>query len=274
MHYKLDVKWASHIDDISRHIVEMGTGKPINWTKYFDRIFCIFYLPYQSHRVRLEKELARVGILDSGIFQYKYTYPSPYDKIIQDSFEDKHHIERIAAINETLAYLDIMQESIALEYKRVLVIEDDIVFLKNIDEIRNILDMMPRGFHIVQFDQGMTTENVNDYRVVREVYPINKYFANSTGHWFGTSTCNAYTRTGMVDVAQFIEKKPVAIDTLSQYVKTTWAIATKRLCVQCFYADSTSGKISETNAHKPYTLAGVNYDEYNFPDGYVKGSLL
>jgi hypothetical protein len=51
----------------------------IKWDKYFDKIYCIHFLPTRNERIqRIEDEISRVGILSSNIFHWKYTYLSPF----------------------------------------------------------------------------------------------------------------------------------------------------------------------------------------------------
>lgn len=50
----------------------------IDWKHHFDHIFCLHYVPNVDRKQRIESELKRVGILDSGIFSWHMSVPSPY----------------------------------------------------------------------------------------------------------------------------------------------------------------------------------------------------
>lgn len=46
-----------------------------------------------------------------------------------------------------------MREALALDYERVLFLEDDIRFLKDLRELEAALDATPDGYDVVQFDK-------------------------------------------------------------------------------------------------------------------------
>ena len=52
----------------------------IPWKDYFEKIYCIHYLPHKDRLPRLLKELDRVGITESGILEWRYTVPDTYDE--------------------------------------------------------------------------------------------------------------------------------------------------------------------------------------------------
>ena len=54
----------------------------IQWNKYFDKIYCIHYINAIERMPRLLNELSRVGILNSGIFEWFYGYDSPFFSLI------------------------------------------------------------------------------------------------------------------------------------------------------------------------------------------------
>lgn len=244
----------------------------INWAKYFDRIYCLFYCPYMDIKNRLEKELLRVGILDSGIFEYCFTSPTRYDQVVQDSFDDKEHIARVGWINESLALERIMRQSLALGYERILVLEDDCVFLKDINEVKQIFDSAPLAeYDFIQYDSGLMPENYDSFVDVVRNKKINHWFADSSGLWFGMATCNSFNKKGMELVIEQIEKKPVVVDQLSNYIKFKSALTIKRPCIQIFDAKCQTG--NGEWCHWPYWWARVNYRDYNLSDEYCKINL-
>lgn len=218
-------------------------------------------------KYRLDKELLRVGILQSGIFEYIYTSPTRYDKIVQDSFENKEHILRVGWVNEALALERIMRQSLSLGYERILVLENDCVFLKNRVEINRIFASAPLSdYDFIQYDSGLVPENTDIYWEIANNKQINQYFSDSSNLWFGLATCNSYNRKAMEEVIGQIENKPVSIDCISQYVKFRSALAIKRPCIQIFEQNSQTG--NGVWSHRPYERARVNYFDYNLPDDY------
>ena len=58
----------------------------IDCKKHFDHIYCIHFVEYKERRPELMEELNRVGILDSGIFSFKYTFRTPLDNVLLNSY--------------------------------------------------------------------------------------------------------------------------------------------------------------------------------------------
>ena len=126
----------------------------IQWETLFDRVFCVYYLPNKARMPRLQKELERIGLLESPVFEWRFTTPSPYDKVVQDSYKDKKWINSIGCMNVALETNRILKESLLLGYKRILVLEDDVAFLKDLTQLKTILENIPEGYDVVQLDKG------------------------------------------------------------------------------------------------------------------------
>ncbi len=113
------------------------------WREKFDHIYCISYAPYQNRRKLLIPELKRIGILDSGIFSFHYTINNYLDDILLNSsnFNREMNNPRFnkAALNLAIGHYSVMKESLQLGYKKILILEDDVVFRKNLDEVVPII---------------------------------------------------------------------------------------------------------------------------------------
>ena len=150
----------------------------IDWGKYFDRIFCVFFLPNKGRMERISAELKRVGILDSKVFEWRFTVPSKLDKRIQDSFVDKKWVENVGAINGTIEQTRILKESLLLGYKRILILEDDVAFLKDLSEILSILDNLPEGYDVIQCDKGVLPYDIKKWESTCK-NKINEWFVEN-----------------------------------------------------------------------------------------------
>ena len=108
----------------------------IDWKKYFDHIYCVHIVEYKERRLELMEELNRVGILDSGIFSFKYTFRTPLDNVLLNSynFSRASDAERfdVPKLNLAMGHYACIKEALGLEYKRILLLEDDIAFLKDL----------------------------------------------------------------------------------------------------------------------------------------------
>ena len=138
----------------------------IDWKKYIDHIYCIHYVPYSDRRERLEKELKRVGILDSGIFSWQLSYDIP--KFTKNPLEDN-----------TYNHLQCYCNAKYMGYKKVMILEDDIVFLKDINMIQTLLDNLPNEYDICLFDHIFFKNDfyINDTHIdIFKYGEINKYY--------------------------------------------------------------------------------------------------
>jgi hypothetical protein len=109
----------------------------IDWKKYFDRIYCIHYLPYKERYRKCVDELTRVGIRESGIFSWKLTWDSPlFDKLYQVC----NAAPSVGCMKIGIAHYMCIKEAYELGFSHILILENDNVFLKDVDCIEKILD--------------------------------------------------------------------------------------------------------------------------------------
>ena len=121
----------------------------INWNKYFDHIFCIHYISedrIERHN-QLIKELKRVGIYDNKIFEFIYDIDNSFSNII---YNNEYLLKRFKcldyeknskyALRVTINHLQALYISKLLGYNRILILEDDICFLKDLNKIEEILE--------------------------------------------------------------------------------------------------------------------------------------
>lgn len=166
----------------------------INWTKYFDAIYCLHYLPNKERGKTIQAELDRIGIGSSGILHYKYTYPSPFDKVLLKSlpYNKKFVLQHVLprAINAGMGYYSIYQEALGLEYNKVLVIEDDVAFLKDLNELEDILNHIPEEWDFLRFDKTNNSQCAHMLKtLVRGPYFSGNY---TGGYWaLGASAVSA-----------------------------------------------------------------------------------
>lgn len=204
--------WKEEIDDCDLRpeideskIYKFDKVKKPDWKKYFDHIYCVHYIEYKEREEELKKELERVGILDSGIFSFKYTFSSPIDKVLyeSESFSRERFNKRfsIGAYNLAKGHYDCMKESLGLGYKRVLFLEDDVAFLKDLEEITRILEASPHA-DIEMYDKVAIRGMWNEFK---KKLPINKDYVGYNLLW--TTSCYSCNRKGMEHITTSQEKK-------------------------------------------------------------------
>lgn len=178
------------------------------WQSKFDAIYCIHYLPFKERRARLEKELARVGILDLDIFKWKFTFDNPFDRVSMSNPNLKYtrNNKRFnkGAYNLAMAHYDVMRESLELGHKRILIMEDDVAFLKNLGSIIKIAWNVPKDYDIILFDK--VSNNMSEYASYITERLVNNSEGQLTGYaefdllW--TTACLALSEKGMKHICE------------------------------------------------------------------------
>lgn len=116
----------------------------IDWKKYVDQIYCITFPNKQMNE--LYAELKRVDILDSGIYREFENISSPlFKKMFLGTFgslkEEYPMQQRYSyAYDVTIAHYYCMKHAEQNNYDRILILENDNIFLKDKKDIINILD--------------------------------------------------------------------------------------------------------------------------------------
>lgn len=249
----------------------MKQSGSIKWERYIDRIFCVYFLPNKKRMARLKDELNRVGILDSPIFEWRFTTPNPYDVVIQNNYKDKKWINSIGCINGSLEVLRILKESRLLGYKRILILEDDVAFLKDLSALEKILSYIPEGYDIVQLDKGCWGKSkIEEWNSIRN-NTINECFVEAGQFHFGLSDANVFTPSGMDLAIRVLDSKPIACDQLNYEGIFRTAIARENACIQVFFRNSNYN--NGVGCHRIYQDIGIDYRKYNLPIGYGYNTL-
>ena len=117
----------------------------IDWNKYVDQIYCITFTGKRNGE--MYDELKRVDILDSGIyFEFENIKTPLYEKLYRSFFgyqyEGQGYMKDYSyAYDVTIAHYYCMKHAEQHGYNRILILENDNVFLKNKSAISTILDI-------------------------------------------------------------------------------------------------------------------------------------
>lgn len=249
----------------------------IDWSKYFDRIYCVHYLPQRERLPRLKDELKRVGILDSGVFELRYTSDSPYDEIIFKNLEYSHACVSTTNINIGLEIRRILAEAMEFGYKRILLLESDIAFLKSLEELKDALDSLPPDGDVVQLDKFVNLRIKGEYQGHLRENMVNKwYFTVPTRAFYTSAACMALSAKAIASMKRVLDAHIEAIDICPQVMlDCTRYVAAKNLAIQIFYANSNNTEEAcVKNMHDVYTNAALDYADYNVPEEYSKRTLM
>lgn len=247
----------------------------IDWGKYFDKVYCLHHLPQRNKVKRLKAELSRVGLWGNPVFEMRYTSPCKYDEIVWEREKHPRDAPAVGFVNIALEVRRILAEAQDAGYSRILLLENDVAFLRDLSEVDKILSDTPADCEVVQYDKfindGLALE---EFRRRVDSRRLNESFADSTCCFFTSAACFSLNADGIRGMLRILDNRICATDLTFSYMVGKRAVAIKNLCVQVFAKGSWS--ISHDGVsymHKVYLNGGVNYADYNLPSGYGVGSV-
>ena len=255
---------------------EIGAGIP--WRDWFDRIVCFTHLPDAARRRAMERELGRVGILGSGIFGFAYTSPDPWEQHVVEAAPRVAADARTNAgfINLGLATARVLREAKWLGWRRVLFLEDDVRFLKDLTALKAAFARTPQGWNIVQYDKFV------DWRMTPETYSSmvagrrigDTAFFDGRADFLPSGACFAADARAMAAMLERLERHgPRPVDALLGAVDVNRAVAIRNAAVQVAFRNALVGSYVGRNSHHlAYGPQGVDYSLYAVPDGYGYGT--
>lgn len=165
------------------------------WNR-FDRKVMLYYTEYRNTRApQMEKELERVG-LDGADRQWQY--PSPLDEVMLRSMAHIPCCERNGYFNCTMGHYRAIATAYHLGCKSVLIMEDDISFLKDLSEIEATVNSIPEDYDVALLDSfaiAMKDINAGTVRWLREHRRTNEHWAEFDE--LRSCGCYALSRRGM-----------------------------------------------------------------------------
>lgn len=262
------------INGVSSARSRKDTDTTIDWSKYVDKIYVFHHLPQQNRLPRLKEELQRVGILDSGILEMRYTSPTRYNKVLLGEVpSDKVWKNHEWVVSLGMAHLQAFNEALYFGYKRVLCIENDVAFLRDIATIREILDAIPTDCAYVQLDKFINP-GFQDYSEYVRQNEINEYFFSPRSLHTGMD-CVVLTTRAMQEFCDIFNQSIMPSDFVSERMSCKRAVVKKNVCIQLNYSGSGNLKMGTVDYNDAaYRIQGIDYSEYNVPEGYGYGSIL
>ena len=207
----------------------------------FDHIYCIRHLPDNERLSKIRNELKRVGIDENAdYFSWTYTYPSSLldtiylDKNLKVSallkFSSRSYLKP-----EAMKHYEIIKEAYALGYKRILILNDNIIFHKDKDFISQMLLNMPDG-DVVMLDK-MTRSAAGEeikYKKYLKTLPEGSFYgsANDSEVFFIFYSCYALSREAMEKIISLQEKQLLPPDTPLNDKTLTRYFAITNLAIQ------------------------------------------
>lgn len=182
----------------------------IAWSQYFDRIYCLHSLDKPNRLGAVYHEMRRVSMEKTCDLRYYRTQEtrfdiSVYNDCLHNLFDDTISPEdRQHKTNQVIGYYNLFRELIGVGVNRVLVCEDDVLFLKDCIEIHDIMDHMPDLWDYIKFERVNGPNDIIQYR--SSISPRDYFHRNYTGGYLG-SACTAYSLAAMQLFVQIIEEQ-------------------------------------------------------------------
>lgn len=236
----------------------------IHWDRWFDKVYCLWYVPNKARLPRLEKECRRIDLWECPLFELRKMVPQRMESIVLEwSRKQQGGSNYIVAVGNGMENIRVMRESLLMGYERIMVIEDDATFLKDKATIVETLDAMPDNFGMIQMDKAVhNNEELSTWNTLLASKRINDYFVDGSGTSFTLATCNVYTRNGLEKMLEVMETRMACIDVATRYIDTEPAIAIKNLCIQQAYGDMPNKAHKERAMQRIYELEGISFGEY------------
>lgn len=259
------------------------------WRSVFDHVYCVSFAPYLQRRERLVEELKRVEIIDKSLdsdtdsfFSFHLTVDNPFEQLLlthpEFSWPKNNMRFNKGALSLALGHYSVMKEAKVLNYKRILVIEDDIVFLKDKDKLKNILEYFPTDGDIVMLDKVTPTPQAWALDIANNRDSSGMYVTLSPNDILWTTSCFALTTKAMSHICYcqeksfnvadyytnaFVPNKEHKIQIANFQVKRMSSIVS--LACQRPSEETISDHGEENSVYKQRGLydCGINFSEYN-----------
>lgn len=159
----------------------MNNYKTLN--NYFDHIFIISACKSFKRRENMDIQMKLINC-----DKYSYWYGPAYDFSNSKIFKENTNVTKLSYLRCSFAHYSLWKTCYELEYDNVLILEDDTMFLKNIDKCYKILDKFynkKNNSDIYLFDyvfnnlslNSITFEDINiriDKYLLGDNYYVNK----------------------------------------------------------------------------------------------------
>lgn len=238
----------------------------INWSKYFDKIYCLHFIQYSNRKELMQFQLNRVGILNSGIFEWKYTFKNELNQKLEQTFIKKRHKENEMTLNVSILFghYNCIRDALRNNYKRILILEDDIRFLKDLNKIQQILQNRPQDANLILYDKFIVEKEF-----LKQFNPINDYFS-TFGHCCSAG-CYELDRIGMQKIKNLVLTVSMTFD--GYFYKSQQFLndikcycSNKNLAVQALFRNSqTMALYNQTNAfmfQRFYQYLNIDFNDY------------
>ena len=241
------------------------------WDKTFDGMYCIHYIPYKERKPHLDAEFKRIKMLDAKNFHWAYTVDSPfYDDVYEKeiALQDREGVPKGSLI-VSLEHLRCIKIAYGLGYNRILMMENDVTFIKDLDLIQKYLENIPEDADVIYFDYIFGLSKELDRYQEQKQKKINDYYCDLESlKRIWSAGCYSLSRKGMEYV---IKNQEYLICGPEHYLcgsgakfkmEQKRAFTVEPMAIQRHYDNSLrSAEIDQF--HRKYKLMGIDLNNYS-----------
>ena len=242
---------------------EKKNNENITFETSFNHIYCLHYLLSNDRLNKLKNELKRVGIDETAdYFSWVYDYPT---QLLDTVYKDRR-VNMDTALKSTsreyikhvsMKHYEILKEAYSLGYEKVLILEDDIRFHRDLEYIEKMLANMP-DTDVVMFDK-MTCSAPNEaikYQKYIKSLPENSLYGsmNDSGVFFIFSSCYVVNKKAMKRMIELYENGLLPSDTPLNDKELSGSFAIINLAIQ--------DPKSKTRKNETYDKIGLDVSAY------------
>lgn len=252
----------------------------VPWADLFDRIYVVHYALHTDRLHSLHEEMRRVN-MPLDMVEIRTTYPTKYDDFVIRSVRPEPNSGPRPAGLASLARETIMilKDAQFKNYKRILIMENDIRFLRDLDELTRRLNDTP-DVGIVRYDKFVAPGMTKDFQKRSDPNGKDAYnssFFDPKDGCFYSGACYAVSHDAYEPLCNELERYPQAPDSAFGKLKDVkQAVATKNLAIQLVFPGSISAShFGVDSHHNGYRDGGIqDYSEYAVPKYYEMGRVV
>lgn len=215
---------------------------------YFDDVVCITIYENFERNELLKKKLHEANIKDNIRFDIQTKYPAWF----------RHRYPN--DVCATMRHYDTIKSLLFEDKKKVLILENDIVFRKDYNITKYYLDRMPEDADIIQFDYNIMPfkpDTNKDYINVNNLIMNCNYVC----YCAGGNVYNHSTMKKMVNIMDndsdiIIDQVPFKLDNIKHYIPNN------ALCCQKYNQDNRTDRLSPDILYEIYRKNGTNVEDF------------
>ena len=195
----------------------------IKWNNYIDQIYSLSYPGNQEQMEKHRNEICRVDILDSGIYYNYINIRTPFYKYIFNSMPKYYdHICYNNGFFITMGHYHIIKQAYEMGYEYIAIMEYDINFLKDKNQIIKILNAINEakklGFDVCCCQlENLSVNDMFDFD--NDNFFSYKPNIEQLDHYHGGAGFNIYSRNGMEKLIHILEEEYCTIDNYTLMIK-------------------------------------------------------